>query len=458
MKLSKNDVRSSARSIPAIRFEDQALTSFGGAVIYQALFNVLNLKERLEACVRHVGSSASYSLRHVLNLLVVHLLLGWRRLSELAYYRDDPIVGRLVGLNRLPTVATLSRRLRDMTPRVVGRLRELLRSLVMTRVEQCGLQRLTVDFDGSVISTKSRNTEGTAVGFNKKAKGERSYYPLLATVAQTGQVLDILHRPGNVHDSREALEFIDATLTHIREAGFQGKLEARLDSAHFSDDTCFWLDERRVDFSVSVPFERFPQLKQRIQSRKNWHPIDDRWSFFETQWKPKSWNQGFRVIIFRQRIKVPRKGPIQLDLFEPFDWQHEYKAVMTNKGETAKAILAFHNGRGSQEGIFAELKSQLNVDYIPTRRLIGNQVYLLCGLLAHNVNRELQMLLESPVRGTTLKRTCLWIFEKASTLRQRLIQRPGRITRPNGQLTLTLAANKQTAGDIERYLDALQAA
>jgi hypothetical protein len=36
------------------------------------------------------------------------------------------------------------------------------------------LPRVTLDFDGSVQST-TRWAEGTAVGFNKKKKGARSY-------------------------------------------------------------------------------------------------------------------------------------------------------------------------------------------------------------------------------------------------------------------------------------------
>ena len=66
---------------------------------------------------------------------------------------------------------------------------------------------VTLDFDGSVLST-NRHAEGAAVGFNKAKKGARSYYPLFGTVAQTGQVLDLLHRSGNVHDSNGALGFI----------------------------------------------------------------------------------------------------------------------------------------------------------------------------------------------------------------------------------------------------------
>jgi hypothetical protein len=57
--------------------------------------------------------------------------------------------------------------------------------LVLERLEKEALQTVTLDFDGSVQSTK-RHAEGTAVGFNKEKKGARSYYPLFCTVAQTG--------------------------------------------------------------------------------------------------------------------------------------------------------------------------------------------------------------------------------------------------------------------------------
>ena len=67
----------------------------------------------------------------------------------------------------------------------------------MDRVQREGLRRITVDFDGSVLSTR-KHAEGSAVGFDKHKKGARSYYPLHCAIAQTGQVFDVLHRSGNV--------------------------------------------------------------------------------------------------------------------------------------------------------------------------------------------------------------------------------------------------------------------
>ncbi len=41
-------------AIPALRLEDQRLTSFSGLVVLQARFARLALKERLRACFRHL--------------------------------------------------------------------------------------------------------------------------------------------------------------------------------------------------------------------------------------------------------------------------------------------------------------------------------------------------------------------------------------------------------------------
>lgn len=66
------------------------------------------------------------------------------------------------------------------------------------------------------LSNTRGHAEGSAIGFNRQRKGSRSYYPLFSTIAQTGQFLDLLHRPGNVHDSRDALAFIETNIEIVR--------------------------------------------------------------------------------------------------------------------------------------------------------------------------------------------------------------------------------------------------
>ena len=54
--------------------------------------------------------------------------------------------------------------------------------------------------------------------------------------------------------------------------------------------------------------------------------------------------------------------------------------------------------------------------------------------------------------GGTKKRATLWVFQAMRTVRQSVLQRAGRLTRPKGILTLTMSTNKRVAADYERLL------
>ena len=228
MKLARSRVRRQAHALPVIRFENHALTSFAGLVLFQKLFAALDLKARPGRRFRGKDRGRAFGPATLFLQMIVHIIMGFRELREAAACRDDPMARRLPGLSRLPDVATLSRMLRDADSQTVQRLRRLLAEMIFQRVAAPGLARLTLDFDGSVQSTR-RHAEGTAVGYNKKRKGARSDYPLFCTVAQTHQVLDFLHRSGNVHDSHGAREFILGCVHAVRRALPGIIVEVRMD-------------------------------------------------------------------------------------------------------------------------------------------------------------------------------------------------------------------------------------
>jgi Transposase DDE domain group 1 len=457
MKLSREQVRCKSSTVPVLHFEDQHLTSYAGLFLFQLLFARLGLRERLRACFRHWPSGRAYDPAGIVLGLILHLLLGFRQLRDSRYYRDDPMVHRVLGVRRLPDVATVSRILAAADGDNVAELLHLCRQLVVERLAALGQRRVTLDFDGSVIRT-GRWAEGTAVGYNRAKKGQRSYYPLFCTVAQTGQVFDIHHRPGNVHDSNGAEAFIAACVEHWQQALPGIQVEVRMDSAFFSDAILSCLDRLGVEFTVSVPFERLAALKTLVEGRRHWRNLDGKHGYFELRWKPKSWPSRHRFIVVRNCVAIRDKAPVQLDLFVPFIYGYECKAVMTNKTIRAREVVRFHNGRGAQEGVFAELKSQGQLDYVPTQTLAGNQIFMLSAVLAHNLNRELQMTARSQTRTTTTQRSPLWEFEQLETLRRKLVQRAGRFTQPQGRSTLTMSANPAVQDELLHYRAALEKA
>lgn len=459
MKSKTAEIRRNVSKVPQVRYEESeanSLTSFAGLVIFQRLFQQLNLKAQLTRRLAHIAGSATYGAAIVFLWLVVHLLLGFRRIRERDFYADDPLVLHVLGLAQLPDTSTICRTLAKFDQQAIDNLRGLLRTWVLERLIREQLDRVTLDFDGSVFST-GRHAEGTAIGFNKKKKGARSYYPLFCTVAQTGQFFDLHHRSGNVHDSNGSLDFILNCVNEVRQALPEARIESRIDSAFFEEERLVNMHLADVEFTVSVPFERFPHLKRQIEKRQRWKRIDDTWSYFETEWKPESWKFGFRVLVVRQKKKQPTKGPLQLDLFRPVSHEYEYQVIMTNKPQVVGAwgVIEFHHGRGSQEGIFAEGKTHCRMEYVPVRSWYGNQAYCLAALMAHNLTRELQMRVTDRTNDSaSRKRPALWQFETLGTLRGRVLRQAGRLIHPQGYLTLVVTRAKAFRESLEKYLAA----
>ena len=109
-------------------------------------------------------------------------------------------------------------------------------------------------------------------------------------------------------------------------------------------------------------------------------------------------------------------------------------------------------------GRLAQLKTQCQIDYVPCRRLVGNQIVLLARVTAHNLGRELQMATRPAERVTTPTRMALWGFQELQTLRHTFLARAGRLTRPQGELTLTISANAEVQREILEHLEAASAA
>ena len=134
MKHSKADVRGKARLSLGVRFEPQHLTSYSGLVVFQHFFSLIGFKERLWGCFRHLKANPIYGHHVIMMLLVVHLLIGQRRLRDVDYYRDDEMVKRILGLKRLPDVSTVSRSLGNADETSVEKVRSESRTVVIERL------------------------------------------------------------------------------------------------------------------------------------------------------------------------------------------------------------------------------------------------------------------------------------------------------------------------------------
>ena len=198
MRLTIASLRRVVKGDLVIQFVPQALTSYGGLELLRRYLRRMDLAARL----RHAfaGLPSDYGSARLALVLLALFYAGARRLEHLRFLSGDPLVTRFCGLARLPTRRTVANWLRQFTQETLAPLVALNRDLVTEALARLDVPRLTIDVDGTVIRTGT--TVGWAFrGFNPHHRKDPSYYPLLAHVAQTGHILRLKNRPGNVHDS-----------------------------------------------------------------------------------------------------------------------------------------------------------------------------------------------------------------------------------------------------------------
>jgi hypothetical protein len=83
---------------------------------------------------------------------------------------------------------------------------------------------------------------------------------------------------------------------------------------------------------------------------------------------------------------------------------------------------------------------------------------MLSAVLAHNLTRELQMVTHEPTRQTQQKRPACRDFMQLNTLRQHIIQRAGRLIRPQGQLVLSMSTNTAVQDELLQIIEAIDQA
>jgi len=438
-----------------IEFVHHDLTSYGGLELLRRYFRLLDLHRRLRETFRAYGLGGDYGAGRLVLLLITLFVVGARRLEHLRYLAHDPLVARLCGLARLPSERTVVNWLKQFTQAALQAVITLNSALLYEQIERLGLPRLTIDVDGTVIRTGGQ-VAWAFRGFNPHHPKDPSYYPLLAHLAQTGQILRLRNRPGNVHDSRGAERFLRDLLHELRARfGRRLPLEFRMDAAFFQREILTLLTREGCEYAIKVGFWKWVGLKAVVAAQRDWTRIAPRLDAFETQLPLTPWGLTLRVVVYRKPVAHETRKNFQLDLFSPDDGHFEYSAVTTNKALTPAALWAFIAGRGAQEKTFAELKGEFALDVVPTNHYGANSAWQQLSVLAHNLLRSFQLQTLATPKPRSWKRTYAYALRSMRTLRFLLIARAGRLARVGGRQVLQMTENPITQTLYERVAHAL---
>jgi hypothetical protein len=453
----KAELRARVNGQLTFRYERAGLTSYAGLEFVRRWLHRDGFIALLRRELATALPATDYGVLGLVLVVLALLLSGGRRLRHLRYLEHDPVVVRFCGLRQLPTARTVGRWLAAFRAPHLLRLQRVNALVAAQAIRQSGQRRLTIDVDGSVVST-GLQVAWAQRGFNPHRRKVPSYYPITAYEAQSGQVLRVQNRPGNIHDGKAARPFLRALLHQLRTTlGTARPLEFRMDGAFFRREILALLTRAGAEYAIKVPFYPWVGVQDCVRRTRTWSRVTATVSCAEHTVDIAPWGQRHRIVVYRSHVQHETAKNFQLDLFDPSDGHYEYSAVVTNKALGGPALWAFMCGRGAHEKVYGELKSGFAFACVPTMQYAANSAWQLVSVLAFNLSRSFQLATTARRRPASRKRRTLFGFETIHTLRALCFQRAGVLVQPHGRATLDVGPGPAVAERFAR-LDRLLAA
>jgi hypothetical protein len=107
---------------------------------------------------------------------------------------------------------------------------------------------MTMDLDSTVCEVHGHAEQGAAYGYTHAL----GYHPLVASRADTGEVLHARQRTGRANTARGAARFVDELAARVRRAGASGELTMRMDSGFWSAKTIRACRRHQIRYSITV--------------------------------------------------------------------------------------------------------------------------------------------------------------------------------------------------------------
>ena len=417
-----------------VAFDDERVVVNAGIVLAVTLARRLGIEALVDAAVC-LGQrpGAARPGRKVLSL--VHaMLLGADCIDDcdvLRAGRTEALLG-----HRAMAASTLGTFLRSFT---FGHVRQLDRVLgeALARAWRAGAgpgkRRLVIDIDSFVGEVYGHAKQGTGIGYTKQL----GYHPLLATRADSGEVLHVRLRKGQANTQRGALRFVEELLARVRRAGATGQILIRADSGFWNRKLITRLRQTGCLYSIGIRQNNAVAARIARIPDSAWQPVPDYPDSGVCELAETALGDD-RLIVRRVHLHAQEA---QAELFTY--WRHF--ALITNRTDPIHTVDSEHRQHAVIELVIRDLKDQA-LAHFPSGHYSANSAWTVIACLAHNLARWTSLL---GTRDPTPR--------AARTLRHRLLALPGRLTRTARQWTLHLPARWPWQHDFIRALARIRA-
>jgi hypothetical protein len=425
-----------------VSFDDPNLVANAGLLLTATLAERLDLEALIDGTVKLAGRVGGACPGRKVLTLTHAMIAGGTHIDHADVLRAGSTAAVLG--HRVMAPSTLGTFLRSFT---FGHVRQLeaVNGRALERAWTAGVKpssALVVDIDSTICEVVGKHKQGAGYGYTRKL----GYHPILATRADTGEVLHARMRKGSANTQRGARRFIDELVARVRRAGATGALTIRFDSGFWSGDTITALNRLDVRYTMAV----------RCSSKGVNDAIaaipDDAWiaieytddgeaKVAECKYTTGAGNKAVTRRLVVRRTRLTDKH--QLKLWP--DWRHF--GFLTDLTTDVVEVDNFHRQHAVVELAIRDLKYGAGLEHVPSGNFHANSAWLQCAVLAHNMIRW------TAIAGKVRVDNQLVV---ARTLRTRLLAIPGRLVNRSGRPTLRMPTNWPWSTSFITALDSLR--
>ncbi len=383
----------------------------GGIGLMHALARRLGLIDALDRRLELLKIHLPYhESDHVLALAYLPLC-GGTCLQDLELLRHDEVLLDALGARRLPDPTTAGDFCRRFSPDGIQTLLDVIndtRLKVWADQPPTFFEQARLDMDGFLVETTGQCKRGMDIGYD----GTWGYHACVLTLANTGEVLSIVNRPGNRPSHEGAATLVDQATAVCFRGGFRRVLPRGDTKFSQSEHLDRWDDDPRVRFIFG--FEALANLKAIAEALPDraWRPLQRPARYevktaprrrpdnvkeavvvarqFENRrlrseevaefnYRPTACRKTHRMVVVKKNISVEKGEKLLFD-------RVVYFFYITNEWvDEAEEIVFSANDRCDQENVLAQLGGGVRALHAPVDNLESNWAFMVMTALAWNL-------------------------------------------------------------------------
>lgn len=415
------------RQTVEVRADGEGLISHAGAFLLVELADRLGLTAALSAAMAPTRERRSaHDPGVVVRDLAVAIADGGDHLSDLGVLRGQEAL-----FGAVASETTAHRVLKSVDPGLLEALHGA-RAVALSKAWDAGARpkELILDIDASLLTAHSEK-EGAAGTY----KGGFGFFPLLCYLAETGEPLAGILRPGNAgaNTATDHFEVLQLALEQLPEDDLDREILARADIGGRTH--AFTSDCREAGIRFSVGYEVEARVREAIGelAESAWQQAIDgdgaeREGAQVTELSDRvdlsSWPEGTRLIVRRER---PHPGA-QLSVLD-CETGYRHTAFITDQAEDDIAALELRHRRRARVEDAIRVGKETGMRKMPFAAFAHNEAWLEISLLAQALLRWAALLCLDGELG----------LAEPKRVRQRLLHVAGRLVRSGRRVSLRLA-------------------